>query len=87
MYRNPLCFQNQRAKWTEGDPLNGLLDKRTILKFEKIYDVTSYLSYVDTEVASRSLTAFKEENKPEQRSVNNKELNAFDAQIIINSNL
>jgi phage head maturation protease len=58
-------------------------------KVRKIYDVSpvTYPAYVDTEVASRSLTAFKEENKPEQRSVNHKKLNAFDAQIIINSNL
>jgi phage head maturation protease len=41
-------------------------------KVRKIYDVSpvTYPAYVDTEVASRSLTAFKEENKPEQRSVN-----------------
>jgi phage head maturation protease len=40
-------------------------------KVRKIYDVSpvTYPAY-DTEVASRSLTAFKEENKPEQRSVN-----------------
>jgi phage head maturation protease len=44
------------------------LDKRTILKFEKYtMSPVTYPAYVDTtEVASRSLTAFKEENKPEQ---------------------
>jgi phage head maturation protease len=47
---------------------------------KNIRSPVTYPAYVDTEVASRSLTAFKEENKPEQRSVNNKELNAFDAQ-------
>lgn len=87
--QSSFAFKIKEQKWTEGDPLNGILDKRTILKFEKIYDVSpvTYPAYVDTEVASRSLTAFKEENKPEQRSVNHKELNAFEAQLIINSNL
>jgi phage head maturation protease len=57
-------LSKSRAKWTEGDPLNGLLQKNNS-KVRKIYDVSpvTYPAYVDTEVASRSLTAFKEENK------------------------
>jgi phage head maturation protease len=43
----------------------------------------TYPAYVDTEVASRSLTAFKEENKPEQRSVNHKKLNALTLKLLL----
>jgi hypothetical protein len=27
MYRNPFAFKIKEQKWTEGDPLNGLLGK------------------------------------------------------------
>jgi len=87
--QSSFAFKIKEEKWTVGDSSKGILDKRTILKFEKLYDVSpvTYPAYADTEVAARSLTAFQEKNKPEQRSDNHKELNAFDAQIIINSNL
>jgi HK97 family phage prohead protease len=91
--QSSFAFRIKEQKWTYGDPLKGTLDKRTILKFEAIYDVSpvTYPAYVDTEVATRSLEASrKNDNIPpntEMRSDNNKELNAFDAQIIINSNL
>lgn len=84
--QSSFAFEIQEETWTE---IDGQMATRDIVKFKKLYDVSpvTYPAYVDTEVAARSLTAFQEKNKPEQRSDNNKELNAFDAQLIINSNL
>lgn len=83
--QSSFAFEIQEETWTE---IDGQMATRDIVKFKKLYDVSpvTYPAYVDTEVAARSLTAFQEKNKPEQRD-NNKELNAFDAQLIINSNL
>jgi HK97 family phage prohead protease len=84
--QSSFAFEIQEETWTE---IDGQMATRDIVKFKKLYDVSpvTYPAYVDTEVAARSLTAFKEKNNPEQRSENKKELNAFDAQLIINSNL
>jgi len=85
--QSSFAFDIEEETWTEKD---GETPVREIIKFKRLYDVApvTYPAYADTEVAKRSLTAFQEKNKnPEQRSENNKELNAFDAQILINSNL
>lgn len=86
--QSSFAFEIQEETWTE---IDGQMATRDIVKFKKLYDVApvTYPAYIDTEVAARSLTAFQEKNKNhEQRSDDNeKELNAFDAQIFINSNL
>jgi phage head maturation protease len=49
------CFQNQRAKWTEGDPLNGRQKNNS--KVRKIYDVSQLLiQLMDTEMKRRTKT-------------------------------
>jgi phage head maturation protease len=67
---NPLLLSKSRAKWTEGDPLNGLLDKITILSSKK-YDVSpvTYPAYVDTEGITKP-HRFQRRKQTEQRSVN-----------------
>jgi len=87
--QSSFAFKIKEQKWSFGDPQKGTLDKRTILKFEKLFDVApvTYPAYTDTEVAKRSMEESKKIEFPEQRSDENKELNAFDAQLIINSNL
>lgn len=87
--QSSFAFDIEEQNWTE---IDGELPVRNIVKFKRLYDVApvTYPAYADTEVAKRSLDAFKEKvNKDngETRSNENKELNAFDAQIIINSNL
>ncbi|WP_281321997.1 HK97 family phage prohead protease [Flavobacterium aestivum] len=89
--QSSFAFDIEEEIWTEVD---GEMAVREIVKFKRLYDVSpvTYPAYADTEVAKRSLDAFKEKVKPnpvqeETRADNNKELNAFDAQIIINSNL
>jgi len=87
--QSSFAFKIKEQKWTFGDPVKGTLDKRTILKFEKLYDVSpvTYPAYADTEVAKRSMEESRKIEFPEQRSDNNKELQAFEAQLIINQNL
>lgn len=87
--QSSFAFDIGEQVWHEVD---GELPLRNIVKFSVLYDVApvTYAAYSDTEVAKRSLGDFKGKEKPEivnTRSNNNKELNAFDAQIIINSNL
>lgn len=85
--QSSFAFDIESETWTERE---GETPLREIVKFKRLYDVApvTYPAYADTEVAKRSLTAYQEKNKnPEQRSDNDKELNAFDAQLIINSNL
>jgi HK97 family phage prohead protease len=91
--QSSFAFKIKEQKWTYGDPEKGTLDKRTILKFEKLFDVSpvTYPAYTDTEVAKRSMEeSRKNDNIPpenETRGENNKELSAFEAQILINQNL
>lgn len=91
--QSSFAFRIKEQKWSYGDPAKGTLDKRTILKFEKLFDVSpvTYPAYADTEVAKRSMEESRKNETPpageETRSDNNKELNAFEAQIFINSNL
>lgn len=87
--QSSFAFRIKEQKWSYGDPVKGTIDRRTILKFEKLFDVSpvTYPAYADTEVAKRSMEESRGKEFPEERSGNNKELNAFDAQIIINSNL
>ena len=88
--QSSFAFEIEEQTWTE---IEGEIPTREIIKFKRLYDVApvTYPAYADTEVAKRSLDAFKETiKKPETeetRADQNKELNAFDAQIIINSNL
>jgi len=91
--QSSFAFDIAEETWTE---IDGEIATRDIVKFKRLYDVApvTYPAYADTEVAKRSLDAFKEKNKNidvtdeiEVRGSNNKELDAFDAQIIINSNL
>jgi HK97 family phage prohead protease len=88
--QSSFAFDVEEETWTE---IDGQMTQREIIKFKRLYDVApvTYPAYADTEVAKRSLDAFKKKTeKPdldEKRSENNKELNAFEAQVIINSNL
>lgn len=91
--QSSFAFDIAEETWTE---IDGEIATRDIVKFKKLYDVApvTYPAYADTEVAKRSLDAYKEKNKTidvtdviEVRADNNKELDAFEAQIIINSNL
>jgi HK97 family phage prohead protease len=89
--QSSFAFDIEEQTWAE---VEGEIPMRTIVRFKKLYDVApvTYPAYADTEVAKRSLDAFIEKTHPkddhkETRSDNNKELNAFDAQLIINSNL
>lgn len=89
--QSSFAFDIESETWTEVD---GEIPVREIIKFKRLYDVApvTYPAYADTEVAKRSHDAYIEKINPKPvievtRSDNNKELNAFDAQIIINSNL
>lgn len=89
--QSSFAFDIESETWTEVD---GEIPVREIIKFKRLYDVApvTYPAYADTEVAKRSHDAYVEKinKKPESeetRSDNNKELNAFEAQLIINSNL
>lgn len=89
--QSSFAFDIEEQTWTE---VEGEIPMRTIVRFKKLYDVApvTYPAYADTEVAKRSLDAFIEKTHAKDdskgtRSDNNKELNAFDAQLIINSNL
>lgn len=89
--QSSFAFDIEEQTWTEVD---GEIPVREIIKFKRLYDVApvTYPAYADTEVAKRSHDAYFEKlnKKPdsvEARTGNDKELNAFDAQIIINSNL
>lgn len=87
--QSSFAFDIGEQIWHE---VEGELPLRDIRKFSVLYDVApvTYPAYADTEVAKRSLGSFKankNSDDEEIRSDNNKELNAFDAQIIINSNL
>ncbi|WP_119792053.1 HK97 family phage prohead protease [Flavobacterium anhuiense] len=85
------AFQVSEEIWIYGDESKGILDKRQIVKFSKLYDVApvTFPAYQDTEVAQRSLNAFKEKANPNDENRNsskNKGLSVLDAQIIINQN-
>ncbi|MBF4484425.1 HK97 family phage prohead protease [Flavobacterium sp. CSZ] len=89
--QSSFAFEIEEQTWTE---IEGEIPTREIIKFKRLYDVApvTYPAYADTEVAKRSLDAYKEKSniKPEideSRTAEKRELNAFDAQIIINSNL
>lgn len=86
--QSSFAFDIESEIWTEVD---GETPLREIVKFKRLYDVApvTYPAYADTDVAKRSLDAYKDKINPvpEIRTENSKELNAFDAQIIINSNL
>ncbi|WP_281225374.1 HK97 family phage prohead protease [Flavobacterium aquiphilum] len=91
--QSSFAFDIEEQIWHEVD---GELPLREIVRFKILYDVApvTYPAYTDTEVVKRSLTAYQEKNKTtenaepvEARSDNEKELNAFEAQLIINSNL
>lgn len=85
------AFRVAEENWIIGDSSKGVLDKRQIVKFKTIFDVSpvTYPAYPDTEVAQRSLTSYKKENNIEMiqnRSEENRELSTFEAQILINKN-
>jgi HK97 family phage prohead protease len=86
--QSSFAFEIESETWTE---IEGETPQREIVKFRKLYDVApvTYPAYADTEVAKRSLETYKELNKKDEQEVRseNKGLDAFDAQIIINSNL
>ncbi|MFH6966473.1 HK97 family phage prohead protease [Flavobacterium sp. FlaQc-28] len=89
--QSSFAFDIGEQVWYE---VEGELPLRDVKKFSVLYDVApvTYPAYADTEVAKRSHSAHLEKLNPkpeslQTRSENNKELNAFDAQIIINSNL
>ena len=80
--QSSFAFSVAEQKWIYGDPMKGTVDKRQIVKFAKLYDVSpvTYPAYADTEVAQRSLDNFKNENQ-------NKGLSLAEAQLSINKNL
>lgn len=83
------AFEIGEQTWHE---VEGELPLRDIKRFNVLYDVApvTYAAYADTEVAKRSLGEFKKKKNPDSeqtRTGENKGLNAFEAQIIINSNL
>lgn len=92
--QSSFAFEVGEEKWTVGDPEKGILDKRTIIKFRKLYDVApvTYPAYADTEVAKRSLDAFvKSENPnpdvPEGEEFREEEFSNYDAVVQMNKNL
>ncbi len=80
--QSSFAFGVAEQKWIYGDNAKGIPDRRQIVKFSKLYDVSpvTYPAYADTEVAQRSLSAFKNENQ-------NKGLSLAEAQLSINKNL
>ncbi|BFM41666.1 HK97 family phage prohead protease [Flavobacterium sp. CFS9] len=76
--------------WIYGDESKGILDKRQIVKFSRLFDVApvTFPAYPDTEVAQRCSTAYKEKNNITERTAQdeNKGLSTFEAQISINKN-
>ncbi|QGK72840.1 HK97 family phage prohead protease [Flavobacterium sp. SLB02] len=84
------AFAVSEEIWIYGDESKGVLDKRQIVKFSKLYDVApvTFPAYQDTEVAQRCATAYREKNNiPDERSQGkNKGLSVLDAQITINKN-
>lgn len=90
--QSSFAFRVAEENWILGDRMDGKIDKRQIVKFSKIYDVSpvTYPAYADTEVAQRSLTSYKEKNNietGESRSEENKGFSTFEAQVLINKNL
>ncbi len=89
--QSSFAFKIAEQRWIEKE---GDVDKREIVKFDKLFDVSpvTYPAYADTEVAKRSLDASHEANPKEETNDtaevrSDKELSAFDAQVLINQNL
>lgn len=88
--QSSFAFEIAEETWIIGDSEKGILDKRQIKKFKRLYDVSpvTYPAYEDTEVAQRSIEGYKKLlNMPvvEEEVVTGMSVRA--AQLQINKNL
>lgn len=86
--QSSFAFEVSEEKWTIGDPEKGVLDKREIVKFKKLYDVSpvTYPAYEDTEVAQRSIESIKNEQNTKGRFQAG-QFTEYDAVVQMNKNL
>lgn len=89
--QSSFAFEVAEEEWVYGNESKGVLDRRIIKKFKRLYDVApvTFPAYEDTEVAKRSFTSKKQIENIEVREVvteESKGLSVHEAQLMLNKN-
>lgn len=90
--QSSFAFEVAEEEWIYGDEEKGILDRRVIKKFKRLFDVApvTFPAYEDTEVAKRSLSSKKQiegiEVRGAQVQSENNGLSIHEAQLVLNKN-